>query len=268
MFNNYKNNITFINDEIVLMTIKLKGKDYTFKFFSNDLDTIEKYKWCVSKYGRNKEGVRLVARVDGKSIYLKNLLCPQPNLSLKHINGDLFDYTNENLQIYRKSGNNYIKTDGYAIVFTNKQEGFLVDLKLVEEIVSIATWFISDRGYVMGRIGDKIVYLSRYIMSKCYDIEDKVIDHVNHDTLDNHKQNLRVCNVSQNGWNRGLGKNNSSDYTGVFLRKESGTWEVSIQVNGDRTYKQTNSFKEAVELRKTLEEKHYGNFSYENSVRG
>ena len=51
-------------------------------------------------------------------------------------------------------------------------------------------------------------------------------DHINHDTLDNRKENLRIVNDSQNMWNKRKHKNNSSGFIGVSYF--SGKWRARI----------------------------------------
>lgn len=58
------------------------------------------------------------------------------------------------------------------------------------------------------------------------------VDHINHDTLDQRKSNLRVCTIGQNGSNRKLQTNNSSGYKGVDWRKADRKWRAQIQVHG------------------------------------
>lgn len=46
-----------------------------------------------------------------------------------------------------------------------------------------------------------------------------VVDHINHNTLDNRKCNLRICSQLKNCQNRTIGKNNTTGYTGIGLTK-------------------------------------------------
>jgi hypothetical protein len=59
----------------------------------------------------------------------------------------------------------------------------------------------------------------------------ELVDHINHNTLDNRRSNLRLCTVRQNSFNRKLYGNNTSGYKGVFLRKESGQYRAGIRVD-------------------------------------
>ena len=63
-------------------------------------------------------------------------------------------------------------------------------------------------------------------------------DHINGDTLDNRKENLRVCSNVQNCWNRGKNKNNSHKYKGVKQdrRRRLTPWMAYIGYHGKRIY--------------------------------
>ena len=60
----------------------------------------------------------------------------------------------------------------------------------------------------------------------------KQIDHINHDTLDNRKTNLRICTTQQNNMNQKLNKNNTSGFKGVFWSKGAKKWQAQIMKNG------------------------------------
>lgn len=60
--------------------------------------------------------------------------------------------------------------------------------------------------------------------------KDKHVDHVDHNTLNNTRKNLRLCTNSQNIANRrGRQKNNTSGYTGVFWSKNAKKWAAQIK---------------------------------------
>jgi hypothetical protein len=56
----------------------------------------------------------------------------------------------------------------------------------------------------------------------------EIIDHINHDRLDNRKTNLRACKRINNGWNRSINKNNKSGYKGVYWDKKAKKWKAQI----------------------------------------
>ena len=56
-------------------------------------------------------------------------------------------------------------------------------------------------------------------------------DHINHDTLDNRKCNLRICTNQENSFNSKLNKNNTSGYKGVSWEERRKKWRASINKN-------------------------------------
>lgn len=64
-------------------------------------------------------------------------------------------------------------------------------------------------------------------------VNDKllVVDHKDHNGLNNQRYNLRVCSKSQNGANRKKSKPSSSKYLGVHYCNTRGLWVVQIQHN-------------------------------------
>ena len=59
-----------------------------------------------------------------------------------------------------------------------------------------------------------------------------VTDHINHNGLDNRKENLRFATYAQNKSNARSHKNSSSQYLGVFWDKETQKWRVRLKHNG------------------------------------
>jgi hypothetical protein len=57
-------------------------------------------------------------------------------------------------------------------------------------------------------------------------------DHINHNTLDNRKSNLRICTHSQNQMNKHKQSNNTSGHTGVSWHKRNHQWQAQIKLNG------------------------------------
>lgn len=62
------------------------------------------------------------------------------------------------------------------------------------------------------------------------------VDHINGNTLDNRRSNLRLVTRSQNMCNRTKQVNNKSGYKGVRSHKASGKWIAEIGISGKRFY--------------------------------
>lgn len=58
------------------------------------------------------------------------------------------------------------------------------------------------------------------------------VDHINHDTLDNQKNNLRNVTRKQNCMNKGAEKNSTSKYVGVSWCTKRKKWVSNIMING------------------------------------
>lgn len=58
-------------------------------------------------------------------------------------------------------------------------------------------------------------------------LSGQLVDHRNHDGLDNRRGNLRVATLSQNGGNA----RSASGYKGVGWHKQRGKWRAYIEVN-------------------------------------
>jgi len=88
--------------------------------------------------------------------------------------------------------------------------------------------YVAVRNIPLGNGKRKIVYMHRQIMDAPVGME---VDHRNHNTLDNRRNELRVCTGSQNQHNT-ASKTGSSQYKGVCWNKRSGKWVVYIWFDG------------------------------------
>ena len=70
--------------------------------------------------------------------------------------------------------------------------------------------------------------LHRFIMNMVGE-NSMVIDHIDHNGLNNQKANLRVCSILENAWNKKKGINNTSGYKGVAWK--SNKWCARIMKN-------------------------------------
>lgn len=102
------------------------------------------------------------------------------------------------------------------------------------EWLSHFNWQLDKNGCPMARINGDRIYMSRLIM----EVKDPLIyvDHINGDTSDNRRRNLRLATNSQNQANRKKLPTNTSGYRGVTWNKQSGKWQAQIKCNGQNYY--------------------------------
>lgn len=96
------------------------------------------------------------------------------------------------------------------------------------EVVNSITWYYNGR-YAARKTNGKTILLHRFIMKPSIGF---VIDHINGDTLDNRKCNLRICNQSQNRANSKRSKTNKSGYKGVCFDKRLKKYRAYIKKDG------------------------------------
>ena len=93
--------------------------------------------------------------------------------------------------------------------------------------------------------------------------EGKVVDHINHNSLDNRRCNLRLVDKSKNATNRsGRNINNTTGYRNVSYIKTENKYIVQLQIDGKN--KRLGAFDdvhEAGAYAKEMREKYYGDFA-------
>lgn len=165
----------------------------------------------------------------------------------------------------RKINDNYIDDYGIGhIKMSNTNNEMLCDIECMEELLKY--YWNEKGGYARSSIGEKKVYAHRIIMGVGkYEINNQ-IDHINGNTLDNRKQNLRIVTSQQNGMNSSIRKDNTSGVAGVCWDKSTNKWLSRIGFNNKEiTLGYYSRFEDAVRVRKEAEEKYFGEYSYDNS---
>ena len=168
--------------------------------------------------------------------------------------------------------------EGYATIYyiNKKKQSFeiLVDLEDLKRMIDLnlawrttykpeidshytqATQYI---GKIDGEYKYRIIELHRFVMNAK---KGEYVDHINHNTLDNRKSNLRITTNKQNTRNRsGLNTNNTSGYRNVSWSKDYKQWLVQMQVDGtNKVLGKFDDVHKAGEFAKQMRKKYYGDF--------
>lgn len=168
--------------------------------------------------------------------------------------------------------NKYEFKDDYVIGYTNQGCPFYFDIDDYN-LVKQYCWY-KYNGYITTNTPIELKNTNKYknqirlhrLIMNCPD--DMVVDHINHDPTDNRKSNLRIATPLQNGFNRSTLCNSTSGVTGVSQYKDTGKWRAYIMLHNKQLYLGTyTNFEDAVAARKKAEEKIFGEYSYDNSVK-
>lgn len=170
----------------------------------------------------------------------------------------------ETLRRMLQKTNQYEFRGEIGVGYTAKGETFFFDAADFDKVKKYC-WRKNEEGYIVSTVNRRNFYFHRLIMNAS---ENEVVDHINHDTTDNRKSNLRCVSQSQNMQNARNSRRNVNGVKGVNWDKKWGMWFSRITVNHKTFYLGSyKTYEEAVAARKAAEEKYFGEFSYENSIR-
>lgn len=93
--------------------------------------------------------------------------------------------------------------------------------------------FYAVRNYSIGNNKQTTIKMHRQILG-LEKGDKRQGDHRNHFTLDNQRDNLRICTHSQNQMNQKSNRNSTSKYKGVSWDKLNKKWTAHIQINGQQ----------------------------------
>jgi hypothetical protein len=134
----------------------------------------------------------------------------------------------------------------YKTIPLTQEQVAIVDTEDFEELSHLkwaAHWDPTGRRYYAthclylgwkdGHAISKNLIMHRLIMGLARG-DRRQVDHINHNALDNRKQNLRIVTQGQNAMNKRLYKNNTSGHKGVHWYKRQNRWIAYITAGGKR----------------------------------
>jgi hypothetical protein len=102
------------------------------------------------------------------------------------------------------------------------------------EFLSSLKWYATktDKHYYAyrGAHHRKDVMIMHRVIMNCP--SGLVVDHIDGNTLNNQKINLRICSRSQNSMNKNVDIDSGSGFKGVSWSKGDGKWRARIRLNG------------------------------------
>ena len=132
------------------------------------------------------------------------------------------------------------------------------DYERIEKDFKNLKWTVTknrNKFYVQKRVNGKNVYLHRYVMD-CP--KDKYVDHINHNTLDNRKENLRITTNADNLRNGKIRVNNKTGVKGVYFDNKRNKYIARIKVNYKGIFLgRFDTLEEAQKIRKEAEIKYW-----------
>lgn len=157
-------------------------------------------------------------------------------------------------------------------IFLSRGRTTLVDDEDYEWL-SLLKWHLSaaGTGYAernlklgFGKTNRKLTKMHRVIMENHLRrplSRVEIVDHINGNSLDNRKSNLRICTFAENTRNRNLSPKNTSGFPGVVWNKRLQKWVAQIGFNYHSYHIGVfSNINEAAEARRKVKEKLHGKF--------
>ena len=153
--------------------------------------------------------------------------------------------------------------DGYMVGLTNNGVEFYFDKDDIDKVKEYC-WQQDKYGYITAKGRGKQPKnpsrrLHRIVMEPIPD--GYYVDHINHNTVDCRKENLRLCTPNQNSYNTKVPITNKSGYKGVCWSKNACKWYAYIthdHITENLGY--YDDIADAIKSRRDAEERYHGEF--------
>lgn len=214
----------------------------------------DRYDYSICLFTRSKDKVKIICRTHGifekrADSHLSGQGCPKC--------GKIKQSTTKITNMLLSKFKNLEQPSDYKLIPIRKNIYAKLDNEDFDKLKSI-NW-----RYAFGYASSNSVGLMHRFIVNCPDTLD--VDHINHDKLDNRKQNLRICTRQQNSFNTPPRVGKSSLYKGVYARGDK--WRASITISSKKI--NLGTFASEIEAAKAYDEAakiHYGEFAYLNFI--
>ena len=140
------------------------------------------------------------------------------------------------------------------------------------------SWSLSRKGYAQAYIPVKFqedypsvnMQMQRMLMLNNITEKEQMVDHINRNKLDNRKENLRICTMTESNRNRGPiyfkhKANINSKYKGVDWNKNK--WRATIEVDRKKIHLgRFDNEQDAAMAYNEAAKKYFGEYAYLNDV--
>jgi hypothetical protein len=167
--------------------------------------------------------------------------------------------------------NIFLQTEHCMIEIPLTQGQFAIiddeDFKLVNEYTWYAAWSTNTNSFyahtsVRNPNGKQVLLgMHRLIMDAPKGMH---VDHIDHNTLDNRREKLRICTRSQNKCNSRVYANNSCGHKNIYWNKARNKWHAHISVNKKQIHLGYHiNIEDAIAAAKAGRQKYHGDFAAE-----
>ena len=205
---------------------------------------------CECACGSNK--IVSVTSANLKNGHTKSCGCIKreaDSLKIKYINDN-------NLKRYVTKLNEYIIDGNITYIILNNNARAIIDTDCIK-LVNSYTWTKYKNGYCYNVVNGTMLH--RVLMN----ITDSniLIDHINHNTLDNRLENLRIVTRQQNSFNS---KPINGKTKGIYYESKSEKWISQICISGKMKHiGRYNKKEDAIIARVEKEKELQGEYRYE-----
>ena len=246
---------------------------------STEAQLIDMTGWVMSEHGVPDSRITVIHRVDDEIIpngkhYIQYLCkCSCENKTEFIARGSSLRDGNtkscgclarELTSVRNKKSNIYDLSGEFGIGWTtNTNREFYFDLEDYDKIKDYC-WYEAKNGNKTGAYKMLASHTpgSGETMLFPWVIGCKYYDHINRNTFDNRKINLRPCTVAENTRNISISRNNTSGVIGVYWHKHNKKWYAELMKNGKKVFREGYSeFYDAVVARLRAEIKYFGEFA-------